>query len=115
MIPPSWHPHRRSEDGELVGYLRPEGALVTPVTVFGYPLSDPTDGGAAADILDRHGLAYLADRWLLQTARGPVSMQIVEATPDRLRLTSVDYGDATYSYGTEVVLDVPVGPALRRG
>ena len=115
MIPHTWRPHRRSEDGELVGYLRPAGALVTPVTVFGYPLSGPSDEGTASDILDRHGLAYLADRWLLQTAQGPVSMQIVEAAADRLRLTSVDYGDATYSYGTEVVLDVPVGSCLRRG
>lgn len=115
MIPTDWRAHRREEDGELVGYLRPEGDLVVPVTVFGYPLAEPSPEEEAAEHLDRYGLTYLADRWTLDTDDGPASMQIVEAAPDRLRLKSIDFGDAPLPYGTVVVLDVPVDGQLRRG
>lgn len=39
MIPPSWTEHRRDEDGELLGYLAPEGdGAHRPMTVFGHSL-----------------------------------------------------------------------------
>ncbi len=118
MIPSHWIPYRRAEDDELLGYLRPvDGSidLFRPVTVFGYPLGDEADEYDAQQVLDSTGLSYLAGRWLL-TLDGrpePVSVEIVEAGPQRLRVQNVDYGyDA--DLGKIFVLDVPPGDALRR-
>jgi len=42
VIPSHWLGYRRIDDGELLGYVVPtDGALFTPVTVFGYPLGPP--------------------------------------------------------------------------
>ncbi len=118
MIPVTWIPYRRDEDGELLGYLRPAGGSTNrflPVTVFGYPLSDEVDEDAAQRILESTGLSYLADRWLLSLDERaePVSVEIVEANPERLRVQNVDYGYEA-NLGKIFVLDVPTGDVLRR-
>lgn len=97
MIPQTWIEHRRRDDNELLGYLRPvadEAGQFIPVTVFGYPLGDPADAYDAEQVLESVGLSYLADRWLL-TLDGraePISVQIVEASPQRLLVKNVDFG-----------------------
>jgi hypothetical protein len=117
MIPATWIPYRRAEDDELLGYLRPvDGSTdrFLPVTVFGYPLGDEADEHDAQQVLDSTGLGYLASRWLL-TLDGrsdPVSVEIVEASPERLRVRNVDYGYEA-DIGKVFVLDVPPGDALR--
>src|SRR3954462_15094119 len=97
MIPATWLPYRRAEDDELLGYLRPVDGLAdrfVPVTVFGYPLGDEADRHDAQQVLEATGLSYLAGAWLL-TVEGraePVVVEIVEASPERVRLKNVDYG-----------------------
>lgn len=118
MIPATWIPYRRAEDDELLGYLRPvDGAVdrFLPVTVFGYPLGDDAEEGDAQRVLDSTGLSYLAGRWLL-TVDGrsePLAVEIVEASPEQLRVKNVDYGHEA-DIGKIFVLEVPPGPALRR-
>ncbi len=95
----------------LLGYLVPAGDrdTVTPVTVFGYPLGHASARAAAESRLDQVGLSYLADRWALELPgrEEPISVEIVEATPELLTVKSVDFGHNA-DYGTRITLDVPV-------
>jgi hypothetical protein len=118
VIPETWIEHRRVEDNELLGYLRPFDGVpgrYVPVTVFGYALGDPADEYDAQKTLESVGLSYLADRWWL-TLDGraePISVQIVEASPDRLLVKNVDFGYEG-DIGTTFPLHVPEAGRLRR-
>ena len=118
VIPQTWIEHRRAEDNELLGYLRPVDdapSQYIPVSVFGYALEAPSDEYDAQQILESAGLSYLADRWLL-TLDGrsePISVQIVEASPQRLLVKNVDFGYEG-DIGTTFLLDVPVDGRIRR-
>lgn len=124
MIPQTWVPYHREEDDELLGYLVPVGdALdqrVVPVTVFGHPLADVSDVEDAGQVLGAVGLSYLADRWMLtlpedsaQRDATRIAVQIVEATPTRLVVQSVDFGYEG-DYGTRFELEVPDTGRLSR-
>lgn len=92
MIPETWTPHYRLDDGELLGYLRPaDDDLVVPVTVFGYPLDEPCEPWAAENVLNDIGLSYLADHWTLQIPEGEIRVVISEASPERLVVANADY------------------------
>src|SRR5215469_14903863 len=118
MLPTTWIPHRRAEDDELLGYLcpvDPSAERFVPLTVFGYPLGDEADEHDAQQVLESVGLSYLADRWLL-TLDGrpdPISVEIIEASPDQVRVKNVDFGYEA-DIGKIFVLDVPVNGPLRR-
>lgn len=115
MIPASWAAYYREDDGELVGYLVPDGELFVPVTVFGYELGDAVDEYDASRTLESIGLSYLADTWVLSIADRdePINVQIVEASPEALKVKSVDYG-WEQDYGTIIELSVPESGRLRR-
>jgi hypothetical protein len=108
-------PYHREDDGELLGYLVPDGELVIPVTVFGYELGDAADEYDASQVLESVGLSYLADTWVLSIAGRdePINVQIVEASPETLRVKSVDYG-WEQDYGTIIDLPVPETGRLQR-
>src|SRR4030088_3276104 len=118
VIPQTWIEHRRAEDNELLGYLRPVDdapSQYIPVSVFREALGAPSDEYAAQQILESAGLSYLADRWLL-TLDGrsePISVQIVEASLERLLVKNVDFGYEG-DIGTTFLLDVPVDGRIRR-
>lgn len=118
MIPVTSIPHRRDEDDELVGYLCPvehSDDRFVPVTLFGYPLADEGDEADGRRMLESVGLSYLADRWLL-TLSGrpdPISVEIVEASPDQVQVKNVDFGYEA-DFGKVFVLGVPVNGELRR-
>lgn len=117
MIPQTWTPYRRDEDDELLGYLKPHedsSSCVVPVTVFGYELAGPAQPDDAERVLDSLGLSYLAERWLLSLANRvePINVQLVEASPERLVVKSVDFGYEE-DYGTLFTLDVPVDDRIR--
>ncbi|OLT30584.1 hypothetical protein BJF83_07580 [Nocardiopsis sp. CNR-923] len=117
MIPGHWRPHRRDEDGELLGYLVPdERERHVPVTLFGHPMGEPGDEHAARAVLDSHGLAYLADRWLLSVPDqdAPINVRIVEVSPRRMRVANDDVGYERVPLGHVFVLDVPEAGRLRR-
>lgn len=118
MIPTHWTSHHRREDNELLGYLRPvEGApgRFVPVTLFGRPLDAPSEEEHARRCLDRIGLDYLAQDWLLSLPGhpDPIAVQIVEATPRQVRVKNIDYGYPDANIGHIFVLDVPLTEQLR--
>ena len=118
VIPQTWIEHRRADDNELLGYLRPADDVAgqfIPVTVFGCPVGDPADEYDAQQVLESVGLSYLADQWLL-TLDGraePISVQIVEASPQRVVVKNVDFGYEG-DIGRIFVLEVPEDGRLRR-
>ncbi|MGY2076108.1 hypothetical protein [Blastococcus sp. SYSU DS0828] len=65
MIPTEWTPVHRPVDGELVGWLAPDGAAgqVRPVLLTGAPLAGPRSPGDAAALLRTEGLRALDRRW----------------------------------------------------
>lgn len=115
MIASSWAPYYREDDGELLRYLVPDGELFIPVTLFGYELGEAADEYDASQILESIGLSYLADTWVLTIPDRdePINVQIVEASPEALKVKSVDYG-WEQDYGTIIELPVPETGRLRR-
>jgi hypothetical protein len=96
----------------LLGFLVPDGEWFTPVTVFGYPIAEPTDRDDAEESLDRIGLSYLAERWNLKRERqAPIQVEIVEASPQRVVVKNVDFG-SELDYGTRFTLSAPVDGRL---
>ncbi len=93
----------------MLGYLRPEGEGFVPVNPFGRPVGGPVPEPEARAVLDALGLAYLSDPWLL-TLPGraePVTVRIVEVTPERMRVANADYGYEEADIGHIFVLEVP--------
>ncbi|MFD6100976.1 hypothetical protein ACFVWN_29870 [Nocardiopsis flavescens] len=116
MIPADWIPHRRAQDGEVLGYLAPAGeGARTPMTPFGHPAGEPADEDGARAVLDARGLAYLADPWLLELPgrAEPVTVRIVEVGPDRMRVANADHGYEEADLGHVFVLEVPEPGRLR--
>lgn len=93
MISADWTPHRR-EDGELIGWIRPEGDAWVGVDLLG---RDATAVGEWLDVeeaLEKRGLAWLADPWMLERSGGePLRVRIVEATPEQVVVKEEDFGD----------------------
>ncbi|MBR8743209.1 hypothetical protein [Nocardiopsis sp. MG754419] len=115
MIPAHWRPHRREEDGEVLGYLAPKEDGHVPVTPFGHPLAGALPEVEAREVLTRSGLAYLADPWLLSLPGRdePVTVRIVEVTPRRMRVANADHGYEEADIGHVFVLEVPEPGRLR--
>jgi hypothetical protein len=119
MIPSTWAPHRRADDGEVVGYLAPaegmtDSDLVVPMSLLGHPLGDPADEGEAADVLERTGLSMLADQWRYSADGAEIRVRIVSVTPSHVVLKHEDFGDMSHDYGRSFTLALPVGDVLRR-
>ena len=115
MIPEHWSPHRREEDGEVLGYLRPEPGGHVPVSPFGHPVTGPLPEAEARAALDNLGLSYLAGPWLLTLPHReePITVRILEVTPERMRVANADYGYEAADIGHVFVLDVPEPGRLR--
>jgi hypothetical protein len=111
MIPTTWREHRRQDDDELLGYIVPTNEAFQARTVFGYPMGALSNQQNAEQTLESIGLSYLAERWLLSIdgRDEPITVQIVEATPSKVTVKSVDYGYEG-DYGTAFTLDVPIQP-----
>ena len=93
MLPPDWIPHRRLDDGELVGWLRPEGELWVAVSLLGHDLTGPVAWLVAEQTLEEIGLAGLADAWTLERpGASPLRVRIVEVNPDRVVVQTDDFG-----------------------
>ena len=129
MIPTGWRPVRRSADGELVGYLVPDGSpgLVLPVTLLGSALGPAHDRPTATALVESQGLAALDRRWWCRLpatlAPGvlpagepvegwewrPVVLVEVSPTQCRVRPEWAAPGELT----GQAALPVPVGDLLR--
>lgn len=114
-----WTPHRR-DDGELLGWIRPEGDDWVAVDVLGRRASDAVDWLDAEAALEERGIAWLADPWMLEgEGDRPLRVRIVEATPDeegtpgRIVVKVDDFGDMTRPATAQFVLPWPIPPRLR--
>jgi len=90
MPPADWTPHRR-DDGELLGWIRPVGALWVAVDRLGRDLTDGIDWLEAEAALEARGLGWLAGRWTLDGA--PV--RIAELSDTRIVVVPDAYGAAS--------------------
>lgn len=99
MLPDDWTPHRR-DDGELLGWIRPDGEDWVAIDVLGRTASAPVDWLDAEAALEQVGLAWLADIWMLEgEASEPLRVRFVEVTPSEGAVTGRvvvkidDFGD----------------------
>jgi hypothetical protein len=74
VIPPDWTPVHRPADGELVGWLAPDGdpGLVRPLLLTGAPLAAARPVEDAAALLRADGLRALDRRWWARLPEGPM-------------------------------------------
>lgn len=114
-----WTPHRR-DDGELLGWIHPEGDDWVAVDVLGRPASAPIEWLEAEAALEEHGIAWLAEPWMLEgEADRPLRVRIVEVTPDeagapgRIVVKIDDFGDMTRPATAQFTLAWPVPDRLR--
>lgn len=114
-----WTPHRR-DDGELLGWIHPSGEDWVAVDILGRPVSDAIEWLDAEAALEEHGLAWLADPWMLEgEAARPVRVRMVEVTPDhggasgRIVVKIDDYGDVSAPMAGRYTLPWPVPERLR--
>lgn len=128
-IPAGWRTHSRASDGETVGHLAPvagDGDLVTPLSLIGTPLGPPQPEADAAVLLDRAGLAALAERWWCRLPT-PIPASAAEYAADwtfeewrAVRIVDVQPTRCTIrpefltreEQGRRVSLPVPVGALL---
>ncbi|WP_285365381.1 hypothetical protein [Microbacterium sp. LMC-P-041] len=114
-----WTPHRR-DDGELLGWIHPEVEAWVAIDVLGRAVSGPTEWLDAEAALEDHGIAWLADPWMLEgEAERPLRVRIVEVTPDgegrsgRIVVKVDDFGDITRPATQQYVLSWPAPDRLR--
>lgn len=109
---PDHTPHRR-DDGELLGWIRPDGGDWTAVDLLGRELAQGVDWLAAEAALEAHGIGYLADPWMLDGEDdGPLRVRLVEVTPERLVVKPDDFGDVGRP-GRRITLPWPLPARLR--
>ncbi|MEX0161497.1 MULTISPECIES: hypothetical protein [unclassified Microbacterium] len=114
-----WTPHRR-DDGELLGWIRPDGDEWVAVDVLGRPVSGPTEWLDAETALEERGIGWLADPWMLEgEADRPLRVRILEVTPDdegvpgRIVVKIDDFGDMARPPVQQYVLEWPIPARLR--
>lgn len=94
MIGADWTPHRR-DDGELLGWIRPDGDGWAAVDLLGREASEATEWLDAEAALEALGIAYLAEPWMLEgeeAGERAVRVRIVEVTPQRIVVKGEDFG-----------------------
>jgi hypothetical protein len=90
--PDEWIAYKR-QDGELIGWMRPEAGAFVPVDRLGRDLSPATDWLDAERTLDHAGIGYLADPFELLLEDGTwQQVRVVEVSPTVIRLKKEDFG-----------------------
>ncbi|MGV8909715.1 MAG: hypothetical protein ACOH1Y_12100 [Propionicimonas sp.] len=91
-----WIEHRRG-DGELLGWLLPEGDLFHVVDLLGRTRTDtPLDWFGAEEALSVLGIGYLADRYSLRLPDGVERrVRIGEVNASGIVVVADDFGSAS--------------------
>ncbi|WP_436759467.1 hypothetical protein [Streptosporangium sp. V21-05] len=92
---------RRDGDGALMGFIRPAGEGWEPLTVFGYPLGEPSPEEEALEVVHRSGLEVLMRPWRFLEDGEWYRCVIVEAAAGAVGIRPNDFG-----YPREDVLTV---------
>lgn len=109
---PDWTPHRR-DDGEVLGWIRPEGSGWVAVDILGRDVTGAVEWLDAEEALDARGLGWLAEKWMLERdGAAPLAVRLVEVTPERVVVKSEDFGAIDAPLRT-YVLAWPAPAALR--
>lgn len=104
--------HRR-RDGELLGWMRPEGDGFVPVDLLGRDVGPASDWFDAAQALDGIGLGYLADPYELRRHEGSwVRVKLVEVTPAAVTVPE-GWSSGIDAPGAEHTLALPLEGVLR--
>jgi len=93
-VPNDWIEHRRG-DGELLGWMAPDGDDFRVIDLLGRELGGPLDWLAAEELLDRTGIGYLAERYELETPAGARRVRISEVRATGISLIADDWGSAS--------------------
>jgi hypothetical protein len=89
-----WIEHRRSDDGERVGWMKPVGEGFVAIDLLGRRRTDAVDWLHAEEVLDELGLGYLADPHELRLDDGSwLRVRIAEVSPAEIRVKKDDWGD----------------------
>ncbi|MFF1633868.1 hypothetical protein [Leifsonia sp. NPDC058248] len=100
---PDWIEHRRSNDGERVGWMKPVSEGFVAIDLLGRRRTDVVDWMLAEETLDELGLGYLADAHELRLDDGSwLRVRIAEVSSIAIRVKKDDWGDmnATQIYYT---------------
>lgn len=112
-VPEDWIEHRR-DDGELLGWIVPEGEEFTAVDRLGRAWP-PTDWFGAESRLEDRGLGYLAEPFALRLPADTwIRVRIVEVSTAGIVVKEEDYGDVTRP-SPRHRLAFPAGAELRAG
>lgn len=119
MIPDDWTEHRR-DDGELLGWIRPERDLWLAIDVLGREASAAIEWLEAEAALEEVGLSWLADPWMLEgEGPAPLRVRILEVTPSdpqghgRIVVKIDDFGAIGGELAQQFVLPWPIPSRLR--
>lgn len=111
-VPAAWIEHRRG-DGELLGWMVPEGDGFAVVDLLGRRVSEPVDWLAAEELLEARGIAYLADPFELRLESGAwLRVRLTQVATDRIRLKKDDWG-AIDAPQVEYEVEFPIPETLR--
>lgn len=102
---PDWIEHRRPDDGERVGWMKPVGDGFIAFDLLGRARTDVVDWFRAEQTLDALGIGYLADPYELRLESGDwLRVRLSEVSPRGVRVKKDDYGDMT---APQIFFDVP--------
>jgi len=109
-----WIEHRRSDDGELLGWMQPVGDGFVAIDLLGARRTAEVDWLTAEETLDARGLAYLADPFELRLDDGSwLRVRIAEVSPTGIRVKKDDWG-AVGAPQLFYAVDFPVDPGTLR-
>ncbi len=111
-IASDWIEHRRG-DGELLGWMLPQGDGFVLVDLLGRIGTEVVDWSTAEETLESTGIGYLADPYELLLDDGRwLRVRITEVSVHGVRLKKEDWG-AMDAPAMTYVLPFPVGDRLR--
>ncbi|WP_312677271.1 hypothetical protein [Microbacterium sp.] len=111
-LPEDAIPHRR-DDGELLGWILPDGDDWRAIDVLGRVVAASVDWLDAEAALEQRGLAFLAEPWTLERDdAAPLRVRLVEVTPARIVVKVDDFGDMSHATA-QYVLPWPLPAELR--
>ena len=91
-IPPDWTPHRR-DDGELVGWIYPDGEFWAASDLLGWPVVADAEWLDAEAALEDRGISWLAEVWMLDDPNGSSRrVRIVDVRPGNVVVHTDDFG-----------------------
>lgn len=91
---PDWIEHRRADDRERVGWMKPVDDGFIAIDLLGRRRTEVVDWLLAEETLDALGIGYLADPYELRLETGDwLRVRIAEVSPDGIRVKKDDWGD----------------------